>query len=90
MKKHRSLKEHSRICSNIYLTGMGIIILTVLFENTSTKMGLLTIGVAVVVAAMVYRFKYIKCPHCGSNLVGSRILPEFCPDCGKTLEDSLE
>lgn len=86
MKKHRTLKEHSRICTNLYLAGMGIIILTVLFESISVKMPLLTIGVAMVVAALVYRFKHIKCPHCGSNLAGARTLPEFCPDCGGKLE----
>jgi DNA-directed RNA polymerase subunit RPC12/RpoP len=28
----------------------------------------------------------VQCPHCGSKLLGCRVIPKHCPDCGKELE----
>jgi uncharacterized OB-fold protein len=47
---------------------------------------LLWAGVAVFLSSFVYRIITIKCPHCGSGLYGCRVLPKYCPDCGKELE----
>ncbi len=30
-------------------------------------------------------FIYLKCPHCGRNLVSARKV-NYCPDCGKEVE----
>ena len=43
------------------------------------------IGIALIAAAMLWRFLFIKCPHCGSKLYSVRELPEYCPDCGEKL-----
>ncbi|MBQ7001010.1 MAG: hypothetical protein IJN67_08215 [Oscillospiraceae bacterium] len=43
------------------------------------------IGILLIVLSMLWRFLFIKCPHCGSKLYSVRELPEYCPDCGEKL-----
>lgn len=43
------------------------------------------IGILLIALSMLWRFLFIKCPHCGSKLYSVRELPEYCPDCGEKL-----
>ena len=34
------------------------------------------------VIGVVLRFTFVKCPHCGDNLIGQKSCPYQCPVCG--------
>ena len=42
-------------------------------------------GIGMIALSMLWRFLFIKCPHCGSGLYSVRSLPQHCPDCGEKL-----
>ena len=41
------------------------------------------------VIAMVLRFTFVKCPHCGDNLMGHKKVPVQCPVCGTMSDKKL-
>ena len=89
MKKHHSLQEHHDILQLLLLIGLGLI----LFSRLASGVGfwlLFLLGLVVSVAAIYYRNKYYKCPHCSTKLTPLRKLPAFCPECGKDLTASNE
>ena len=46
----------------------------------------LWLGLAIVVAATVYRYTMIRCPYCGFRLAEGRNIPPCCPSCGGEFE----
>lgn len=47
---------------------------------------LLFAGCIVVIAAAIYSFLRLRCPHCNTLLYFRGSKPNFCPECGKKLE----
>ena len=86
MKKEKNQHDHFRIMENLIFIGFVIMLIPALL-NLSTLWAwiLMPLGFGIMVAACLYRNKYYKCPHCGSNL-NVRGVPKYCPDCGKELE----
>ena len=60
----------------------AVIALMAKYVNT----GLLWVGLALVVAAGIYRYTMIRCPHCGHKLIEGKEAPKKCPSCGEDLE----
>ena len=77
------MKIKTKINISIALVWIGAVVaLMAKYVNT----GLLWVGLAFVVAAGIYRYTMIRCPHCGHKLIEGREAPKKCPNCGEDLE----
>lgn len=84
-KEKKTLHDHFRVIENLLFIGFIIMIIPALFPLSARWTGILMfLGFGVMVAAILYRNKYYKCPHCGGKL-HVRGVPHYCPDCGKEL-----
>ena len=82
--KSQSFIKHIRISVILILAGWAIALLSIcLFKSVSW---LSFIGLALVIAGILWRLHYIKCPHCFDKLLGCRVIPKYCPNCGKELQ----
>ena len=75
-----------RIHTILFWAGVAIVAIGRIFSKPLHPHWLMWIGVIVFLSSFVYRLMKVRCPHCGSNLLSCRVLPEHCPDCGKELE----
>lgn len=82
MKKKFTLKEHQWIAVGLILLGAAVLLLSACFQNPIIPA---LIGFALMAYGIWYRFKHVKCPHCGSSLHNCRDIPAHCPDCGESL-----
>ena len=46
----------------------------------------LVLGLAIVVAASIYRYTMIRCPYCGFRMAEGKNIPPCCPSCGGEFE----
>ena len=44
------------------------------------------LGIVLMALGLVWRILYIKCPHCGDGLYGTRTQLKHCPNCGRKLD----
>ena len=79
-----SLEKRVRIYVLLLIIGACIIFVAASIDDSATN-PFLWIGLAVYLVAFWYRYRYIRCPHCGSKMKYIRQLPERCPDCGNEL-----
>ena len=86
MKHPTSVHGHVRIHTILFWAGVAIVVVGGILSKPLQPHWLLWVGVAVFLSSFVYRLLIIRCPHCGSSLLSCRVLPEYCPDCGKKLE----
>ena len=84
-KDDRTLHDHFVVFENLLFVSIVVIVASLLFQNTILFWILWLLGLLIAVAAIVYRGKYVRCPHCGSKL-NVRGVPKYCPDCGKELD----
>ena len=84
-KEEKTLHDHFVIMENLFFIGLVIMVIPTLFQDALWTWILMFLGFAVMVAAVIYRNKFFKCPHCGSRLNHVRGVPKYCPDCGKEL-----
>lgn len=89
MIKQHVLQEHHDMLQLLLLIGLGMILISLLASGVGFWL-LFLLGLVVSVAAIYYRNKYYKCPHCSTKLNPLLKLPEFCPECGKDLTASNE
>lgn len=80
-----SLKTHVEIHTILLLGGLIVTAIGGKISEQGSLHAVAWIGIALIAAAMLWRFLFIKCPHCGSKLYSVRELPEYCPDCGEKL-----
>lgn len=78
------LEKRMRIYYMFLFAGFCIIFISASID-ASLSNPFLWIGLAVYLVAEFWRFRYVRCPHCGSRMTYIRQLPECCPDCGKKL-----
>ena len=83
--KNKTVSQHCRISTILFWIGVGIVVISSFFNKFLQLHWTAWVGIAVFLSSFVYRIIFIKCPHCGSGLYGSRTLPKYCPDCGKAL-----
>ncbi len=79
------LKTHVKIHTVLLLGGLIVTSIGAKISEFGRLHILAWIGIVLIALAMLWRFLFIKCPHCGSKLYSVRELPEYCPDCGEKL-----
>lgn len=79
------LKTHVKIHTVLLLGGLIVTSIGAKISEFGRLHILAWIGIVLIAAAMLWRFLFIKCPHCGSKLYSVRELPDYCPDCGEKL-----
>ena len=82
--KNWSFRQHINLQIILMLSGYAIAILSIYLCKAVTWF--VSIGLALWVVAIVLRLHFIKCPHCGDKLLLCRVIPKYCPICGKELE----
>ena len=84
--KKLTVTQHAHIQTAFYVLGGILALASCGFRKEDYTIPFtLWIALALVVAGVVWRVIFIKCPHCGDGLYGSRIIPKHCPNCGKSL-----
>ena len=86
MHKNLTIRQKSKIHAALFFGGAAIIVLGCSLSDPLEFHWLIWVGLIPFLGSVVYRLTAIRCPHCGSNMAGCRILPKCCPDCGKELE----
>ena len=79
------LKTHVKIHTVLLLGGLIVTSIGAKISEFGSLHPVAWIGIVFIALAMLWRFLFIKCPHCGSKLYSVRELPEYCPDCGEKL-----
>lgn len=90
MKKELTIRQKSKVHSALFLGGAAVIIIGCWLSQPLEPHLLVWVGTVLFLGSVVYRLTAIRCPHCGSNMSGCRVLPKCCPDCGKELEPQAE
>lgn len=90
MKKELSIRQKSKVHSALFLGGAAVIIIGCWLSQPLEPHLLVWVGTALFLGSVIYRLIAIRCPHCGSNMLGCSVLPKCCPDCGKELEPQAE
>ena len=85
MKRPLSIHDHMNIHTVLFWLGVAIVVVGGMLSKPLQPHWLLWVGIAVFLAAPVYRLLKIQCPHCGSRMLSCQVLPKYCPDCGKEL-----
>ena len=85
MKRPLSIHDHVKIHTVLFWLGVAIVVVGGMLSKPLQPHWLLWVGIAVFLAAPVYRLLKIRCPHCGSRMLSCKVLPKYCPDCGKEL-----
>lgn len=79
------LKTHVKIHTVLLLGGLIVTSIGAKISEFGSLHPVAWIGIVLIALAMLWRFLFIKCPHCRSKLYSVRELPEYCPDCGEKL-----
>ncbi|MPN06794.1 hypothetical protein SDC9_154051 [bioreactor metagenome] len=81
-------KTAKRLSDFLAIISVAVAVLIYLLnENEAAFIGLGLLALAIVIAALVIRIKFYKCPHCAAKLpVKTFDSPERCPACGGKLE----
>ena len=79
------LKTHVKIHTVFLLGGLIVTSIGAKISEFGSLHPVAWIGIVLIALAMLWRFLFIKCPHCRSKLYSVRELPEYCPDCGEKL-----
>ena len=86
MKQPATIHDHVRIHTILFWLGVAIVGISSIWSQPLQPYWLMWVGVAIFLSSFVYRLWKVQCPHCGSKLLGYRVIPKYCPDCGKELE----
>lgn len=84
-KEEKTLHDHYAVIERLFWIGFVIMLIPTLFQNDLWTWILMLLGFGIVVAACIYQNKHFKCPHCDSKLDPRRKVPNYCPNCGKSL-----
>lgn len=82
--RNLTLRQHILIHQIVMWSGCGIALISALLKPPAVW--LLYIGLGLVIAGLVWRVCFVKCPHCADKLLCSRVLPKYCLSCGKEIE----
>lgn len=88
MKKKLSglyLETHVKIHTILLVIGLVIAGIGAKISEFGSLHPVAWVGLGMTALGLLWRFLFIKCPHCGSGLYGVRSLPQYCPDCGEKL-----
>ena len=92
MKKLKKLtnEQHTSILLGFCSLGFFLILISYLLNRPGAPHFTLWLGILSFALSIVWRIIFIKCPHCGDRLLGSRVTPKFCPSCGKEINPPNE
>lgn len=85
MKHPMTIHDHIRIHTVLFWLGAAIVVTGGIFSKPLQPHWLIWVGVGIFLASPVYRLLTVRCPHCGSRMLSCKVLPKYCPDCGKEL-----
>lgn len=75
------------------MISIGLILVAVIFfllilsvKGTTARIIFGGIGAVLLIVATIFDMVYCTCPYCGHYL--GRHIGEFCPDCGKKIEET--
>lgn len=87
--KKLTIRQHLRIHSGLLIAAFVLALISYIIaqgEPASMRLPVtMWLALACVIVSIVWRMLFIQCPHCGDKLLGSRVIPKFCPNCGKEL-----
>ena len=81
-----TVRTHARIHTGLLSAGGLVSVLGARLGERGTAHSVLWLGLGIVIAGILWRVFFIKCPYCGSGLYSVQSFPEYCPDCGKKLD----
>lgn len=84
--KNLTVRQHAGIQTGWNILAVVLALPNFFLENKPVWTIWLAVGC--VIAGVVWRVIFIKCPHCGDGLTGSRVIPHSCPSCGKSLHEN--
>ena len=84
-KDQKTLQDHFIVSQNLIWIGGVIMLSSILIQHTSLFWIPWILGFLIMIASVVYSARYFKCPHCGTKLDPRRKVPNYCPNCGKSL-----
>lgn len=87
MKKNNGPAKGVRISWILVLLGTVLALTGALISQNGNPNGLFWLGMAVILAGVVWQFVTVRCPGCGFSLVGFRPIPKECPRCHRKLEE---
>ena len=88
--KKLTVKQHTQISMGLFGVGFVIALFYNIFSRLLSPHWVLWIGVAVFLSSFLYRLIFVRCPHCGDLWAGMSWLPEYCPNCGKKVDQKTE
>lgn len=75
-------KKANSVSNTVLIISMVLCGGSLFFDEFAVQMFLLIAGAAAILAAIVIRIMYWRCPHCKKMLpLGFRMEPERCPKC---------
>lgn len=83
-----SFKLRLYIHYGLCVAGSLLIMLGSQGSNPSLLHPVVIIGMLTLIAGLVFRVLYVKCPHCGDGQYQSRADLKNCCNCGKDLNDT--
>lgn len=87
--KKLTFKQHVAIYSGLFIAGVVLALISYVCSKPLQPHFTLWLAIACIFAGVVWRVIFIKCPHCGDGLYGSRVIPKHCPNCGKDLNTNF-
>ena len=84
-------RKANSVSNTVLIISMVLCAGTFFFEEPEIQMLLLLAGAVAIVAAIVIRILYWRCPHCKKMLpLGFRMEPERCPKCKEVIIDKTK
>ena len=84
-------RKANSVSNTVLIISMILCAGTFFFEEPEIQMLLLIAGAVAIVAAIVIRVIYWRCPHCKKMLpLGFRMEPERCPKCKEIIIDKAK
>ena len=78
--RNLTVRQHTRIHTGFMIAAVILALISYAYSKPLQPHFTLWLAVGCVVISIVYRLIYIKCPHGGDKLLGSRVIPKHCPD----------
>lgn len=85
MKKLKELPLTTHFKIHLVLLISGLFIGLVSSQFTKDGNAGMVIGFVLMLAGLLWRPVFLRCPHCGGGMPPRGGLPNFCPHCGKKL-----
>ncbi len=79
-------QKANSVSNTLLITAMVFLGGSILIQNWLAQLVCLLVGAGCIIAAIVMRIMYWRCPHCKKMLpLGFRMEPERCPKCKELL-----